>query len=159
MKSVKRLRLALQDAGLDASVENLPASTRTATEAATAIGCSVGEIAKSLVFGNSVRQEPVLVVMSGPNRVDLTLLQALLASPVEQVDAEYVRRHTGYSIGGVPPLGHSKPIQTFLDEDLFQYETIWAAAGGPYSVFPVSPRELERAIGAKRARLVERTQK
>ena len=150
-----RVQRALDALGLRARVKRLPASTRTAREAAAAIGCSVAEIAKSLVFVSRRQGTPVLVVMSGSNRVDPAKLEALVGEPVKKADADYVWQQTGYAIGGVPPVGHDTALATYMDEDLFQYDTIWAAAGGPFSVFDVAPEKLAAAVGAARARLKE----
>jgi prolyl-tRNA editing enzyme YbaK/EbsC (Cys-tRNA(Pro) deacylase) len=113
-----------------------PAGTRTAADAAAAIGCEVGAICKSLVF--RVGDEPLLVIASGANRVD----EARFAA--DKADAAFVREHTGFAIGGVPPYGHPRALRTVLDEDLLGYDTVWAAAGTPSSVFPIAPAELVR---------------
>jgi prolyl-tRNA editing enzyme YbaK/EbsC (Cys-tRNA(Pro) deacylase) len=122
-----------------------PQGTRTAAHAAAAIGCEVGAICKSLVFRAGER--PLLVIASGANRVD----EARLG--VQKADAAYVREHTGYAIGGVPPFGHPRPIETVVDEDLLRFETVWAAAGTPSSVFPIAPDELVTRTGARVARV------
>jgi prolyl-tRNA editing enzyme YbaK/EbsC (Cys-tRNA(Pro) deacylase) len=117
-----------------------PEGTRTAQDAAAAIGCSVGQIVKSLVFVRG--DEPVLVLCSGANTVDAQRLG------LAKADADLVRRATGFAIGGVPPYGHPAPLETLIDEDLMGYEEIWAAAGTPRSVFPLTPAELlERSDG------------
>ena len=128
-------------------VVEMPDSTRTAAEAAAAIGCTVAQIAKSLVFRGADSGAPVLVIASGTNRVDPQKLAALLGEPVEKPDADYVRGRTGYVIGGVPPLGHSEPIRTFIDRDLLAFEDIWAAAGTPRAVFRLSPDDLVSMTG------------
>ncbi|HEY7618164.1 MAG TPA: YbaK/EbsC family protein [Solirubrobacteraceae bacterium] len=117
-----------------------PAGTRTAADAAAAIGCEVGAICKSLVF--RVGDEPLLVIASGANRVDEERFGA------QKADAAFVREQTGFAIGGVPPYGHARPLRTILDEDLLGYETVWAAAGTPSSVFPIVPADLVRLAGA-----------
>jgi prolyl-tRNA editing enzyme YbaK/EbsC (Cys-tRNA(Pro) deacylase) len=117
-----------------------PAGTRTAADAAAAIGCEVGAICKSLVF--RVGDEPLLVIASGANRVDEERFGA------QKADAAFVREQTGFAIGGVPPYGHARPLRTILDEDLLGYETVWAAAGTPSSVFPIAPADLVRLAGA-----------
>ena len=117
-----------------------PAGTRTAADAAAAVGCDVGAICKSLVF--RVGDEPLLVIASGANRVDEERFGAVKA------DAAFVREQTGFAIGGVPPYGHPRPLRTVLDEDLLGYETVWAAAGTPTAVFPIAPDELVRRTGA-----------
>ena len=128
-------------------VVEMPDSTRTAAEAAAAIGCTVAQIAKSLVFRGADSGAPVLVIASGTNRVDPPKLAALLGEPVEKPDADYVRERTGYVIGGVPPLGHSEPIRTFIDRDLLAFADIWAAAGTPRAVFRLSPDDLVSMTG------------
>ena len=123
-----------------AGVREFPQGTRTAADAAAAIGCEVGAICKSLVF--RVGDEPLLVIASGANRVDEARFGAVKA------DAGFVREHTGYAIGGVPPYGHARALRTVVDEDLLAYATVWAAAGTPSSVFPLAPDELVRRTGA-----------
>jgi len=116
-----------------------PEGTRTAQDAAAAIGCEVGQIVKSLVFVRD--DEPVLVLCSGANTVDAQRLG------LHKADADLVRRATGFSIGGVPPYGHPAPLETLIDEDLMGYDEIWAAAGTPRSVFPLTPAELAERSG------------
>ena len=123
------------------NAREFPAGTRTAADAAAAIGCDVGAICKSLVF--RVGDEPLLIIASGANRVDEARFGA------QKADAAFAREQTGFAIGGVPPLGHTVRLATFMDEDLLQYETIWAAAGTPYAVFAVAPRRLQTAVNAK----------
>jgi prolyl-tRNA editing enzyme YbaK/EbsC (Cys-tRNA(Pro) deacylase) len=125
---------------VEVDARELPDSTRTAPEAAAAVGCEVGAIVKSLVFRSG--GEAVLALVSGGNRADEARLEAELGAPVERADADFVRAATGYSIGGVPPIGHPAPLRTLVDEDLLRYEVVWAAAGTPRSVFPIEPREL-----------------
>jgi prolyl-tRNA editing enzyme YbaK/EbsC (Cys-tRNA(Pro) deacylase) len=122
-----------------------PAGTRTAADAAAAIGCEVGAICKSLVF--RVGDEPLLVIASGANRVDEERFGAVKA------DAAFVREQTGFAIGGVPPFGHVRAIETVVDEDLLGYETVWAAAGTPSSVFPLAPADLVARTGGRVARV------
>jgi prolyl-tRNA editing enzyme YbaK/EbsC (Cys-tRNA(Pro) deacylase) len=142
--SARRVQEALDDVGLSVEVVELPASTRTSAEAAQAVGCAVGQIAKSLVFRAATSGKPVLVICSGSNRVDEGALGRLIGEPVAKADAEFVRLHTGFAIGGVPPVGHSQRIATYIDEDLRQYAEIWAAAGTPHAVFRLTPAELLR---------------
>jgi prolyl-tRNA editing enzyme YbaK/EbsC (Cys-tRNA(Pro) deacylase) len=118
-----------------------PEGTRTAADAAAAIGCEVGAICKSLVF--RVGDAPLLIVASGSNRVDEARFDA------EKADATFVREQTGFAIGGVPPYGHARAIETVVDEDLLAYETVWAAAGTPSSVFPIAPAELVARTGGR----------
>lgn len=127
----------------------LPQSTRTAEEAATAIGCHITQIAKSLIFKALDTGQPVLVIASGPNRVDEKMLEDYLKAPVAMADADFVRLHTGYAIGGVPPFGHTTPAETIIDRDLLQFDEIWAAAGTPRSVFSISPQKLAAVTGGK----------
>jgi prolyl-tRNA editing enzyme YbaK/EbsC (Cys-tRNA(Pro) deacylase) len=143
----QRVQEALTRAGLDARVVCFAESTRTAQEAAAAVGVEVGQIVKSLVFDAAGR--PVLVLTSGANRVDLSRLEALLGVPVGKANAEAVRRVTGFSIGGVPPLGHLNSIEVVMDEDLLTYPLVYAAAGTPNAVFPATPAALARAAGAR----------
>jgi prolyl-tRNA editing enzyme YbaK/EbsC (Cys-tRNA(Pro) deacylase) len=147
--SAQKVQQALKALGLDLTVVELPGSTRTAVEAAQAVGCEVGQIVKSLVFKAKRSEKPVLVVASGQNRVDERRVEALIGEPLGKADADFVRQHTGFAIGGVPPVGHDHPIQTFVDEDLLQYAEIWAAAGTPHAVFRLTPQELVRMTGGQ----------
>ena len=139
-RSAARVQAALEAAGIDARVVELPQSTRTATEAAQAVGCEVGQIAKSLVFVDA-DGEPVLVITSGTNRVDEKRLG------LQRASAELVRERTGYAIGGVPPVGHATSLRTLIDEDLLRFERIWAAAGTPNAVFELCSDDLTRITG------------
>jgi prolyl-tRNA editing enzyme YbaK/EbsC (Cys-tRNA(Pro) deacylase) len=141
--SARRVQWAIREAGLPLQVVELPATTRSAEEAARAIGCLVEQIAKSLIFCGQKSGEPVLVIASGRNRIDERRLEVLVGEPVAKADAEYVRARTGYAIGGVPPVGHSQSIRTFLDRDLFDLDEIWAAAGTPHAVFRLTPADLK----------------
>ena len=147
--SAQKVQAALQTLGLALEVVELPASTRTAQEAAQAVGCTVGQIVKSLVFRALQSDRPVLVETSGLNRVDETRLAALLGEPVGKADADFVRQRTGFVIGGVPPLGHAEALPTFIDQDLLQYQEIWAAAGTPNAVFRLTPAELLQMTGGQ----------
>ncbi len=147
--NARRVRDALQALGFTFKVVELPASTRTASDAARAIGCQVQNIAKSLVFRGKHTDSPILVIASGKNRVDEAKLSRLADEPVEKADADFVRRHTGFSIGGVSPIGHIENLETFIDEDLFQYEVIWAAAGTPHAVFELKPDDLLKMTNGK----------
>jgi Cys-tRNA(Pro) deacylase len=141
-----RFQERLQAAGLDHEVRRFPEGTRTAEDAARAVGCDVGQIVKSLVFIAAGR--PVVALVSGANRLDPGRLGAAAGHPVLKADAETARAATGYAIGGVPPFGHATEVPVFMDEDLERYEVVWAAAGRPDSVFSISPdrlRELSRA--------------
>ena len=137
--------LATTDFGV--AVREFPQGTRTATDAAVAVGCDVGQIVKSLVFVAGGR--PVVALVSGANRLDENRLGAVAGRPVTKADAETARRATGYSIGSVPPFGHATKLPVFMDRDLFGYEVVWAAAGRPDSVFEIQPdrlRELSNAL-------------
>ena len=152
-RSARRVRDALVALELDADIHRLTNSTRTAPEAAAAVGCELGAIVKSLVFRGVESQEPVLALVSGDNRADEALIEAAIGEHVERPDAGYVREVTGYAIGGIPPVGHPAPVRTVLDEDLFRFEQVWAAAGHPHAVFPIEPRTLAAATGAAICRL------
>ena len=123
------------------------ASTRSAAEAAAAIGCTVGQIAKSLVFRATVSERPVIVITSGANRVDESTVAVHLGETIERADADFVRASTGFAIGGVPPIGHSGPVVIVIDEDLRRFDAIWAAAGTPNSVFRLTFNELVQLTG------------
>ncbi|MCZ6529000.1 MAG: YbaK/EbsC family protein [Chloroflexi bacterium] len=141
---VQRVQEALDQSGLSLEVVELPQSSRTAQEAADAVGCQLGQIVKSLVFRGSDSETPYLVLVSGPNRADLERVSQLVGEPIQMGDADFVREVTGFSIGGVAPVGMPEPIQTLIDRDLLQYDTIWAAAGTPRSVFSLSPGDLRQ---------------
>jgi prolyl-tRNA editing enzyme YbaK/EbsC (Cys-tRNA(Pro) deacylase) len=145
--SVERVRDALLAAGLEPRIVEFPQSTRTATEAAAAIGTSVPQIVKSLVF--LAASEPIVVLVSGANRVDTERLARDLGRTIERADADRVRAATGFSIGGVAPVGYPAPLEILLDRDLLRYDVVWAAAGTPNAVFPVTPTELVRVSGAR----------
>ena len=142
--AAQRVQDALKALGVACQVVELPESTRSAAEAAQAIGCRVEQIVKSLVFRGQSTNRPILAIVSGGNRVDEEKLALLVAEPVAKADAEYVRQRTGYAIGGVPPVGHVESLICVVDEDLLQYEQIWAAAGTPRAVFRLTPADLQR---------------
>lgn len=147
--SARKVQQALQALGLDLQVIELPGSTRTALEAAQAVGCHVGQIVKSLVFKAKRSQRPILVIASGPNRVDERRVEALIGEPLGKADADFVRQQTGFVIGGVPPVGHNQRLETFIDEDLLGYAEIWAAAGTPHAVFRLTPADLVQMTGGR----------
>ncbi len=128
---------------------NSTLSTRTAVEAAAAVGCTVAQIAKSLVFRGAHTGKPILVIASGTNRVNQTALAQFAGEPLERPDADFVRAQTGFAIGGVPPLGHDHKLETYIDSDLWQYAQIWAAAGHPNAVFALSPDDLLALTGGR----------
>ena len=138
----------LRDAGVDARVVEFDQPTRTSAEAAIAIGCTVAEIAKSIVFRGAHSGQAVIVVASGDNRVSEAKVAKQVGEPLARADAEFVRAATGYAIGGVAPVGHAQPVKLLLDVDLRRFAIVWAAAGTPFSVFPVTPDQLRRLTGA-----------
>ena len=142
--SARRVQDALQQHGLSARVRELTASTRTAQDAALAVGCDVAQIVKSLIFKGRDSARPILAVVSGANRVDESKLSLAAGEKVRKADADFVRSATGFAIGGVAPLGHPQPIATFVDQDLAGLERLWAAAGTPNALFELSPEELVR---------------
>jgi len=132
----------LRELGLDVEVREFPEGTHTAQDAADAIGCPVAAIVKSLVF--TLDGSPLLVLVSGANRVDTDALGARLGGTLGKADARTVKEATGYSIGGVPPLAHATPLRTIIDEDLLALDELWAAAGSASSVFALAPADLVR---------------
>ncbi len=140
--SAQKVQDALLSQGFSCQVLELPDSTRTAMEAAAAVGCQVGQIVKSLLFRGKQTRKPVFVAVSGANRVNEKTLRDLAGEKIEKADADFVREKTGFAIGGVPPLAHLEPMQTFIDEDLLQFSDIWAAAGTPNALFKLTPAEL-----------------
>jgi prolyl-tRNA editing enzyme YbaK/EbsC (Cys-tRNA(Pro) deacylase) len=147
--SAQRVRDEARRLGLDATIMEMAASTRTAPDAAAACGCEVAQIVKSLVFRGAESGKPYLMLVSGSNRLNETGVAAILGEALTRPDADYVREVTGFAIGGVPPFAHASPMQVFIDEDLVRFETVWAAAGTPRAVFAVSPSALVKALGAK----------
>jgi len=141
--SARRIQNFLNAKGFSFDLQELPGSTRTAREAADSVGCQVAQIAKSLVFKNRATGDPVLVIASGSNRVDLKKIRAATGLKLGRADGNYVKEKVGFAIGGIPPAGHSRPIETILDPDLKQYDAIWAAAGTPFAVFKLAPADLQ----------------
>jgi prolyl-tRNA editing enzyme YbaK/EbsC (Cys-tRNA(Pro) deacylase) len=146
-----RVRAALRSAGLEVEVRQFAESTRTAQDAANAIGTTVGRIVKSLLFLSGER--PVLALVSGSNQLDTAKLGRLTGDEIRKADAAAVREATGYAIGGVPPLGFALRIDTYIDQDLMLYDEVWAAAGTPNHVFRTTPQDLLRLTGGKPADL------
>lgn len=142
--SAQRVQAALAAAGLACVVAEHTASARTSAEAAAILGCSVGEIAKSLVFRTG-EDTALLAVASGANRVDEAKLEALAGARIRKADAVFVRTMTGYAIGGVPPLAHARPLPVYIDRDLMRYDRVYAAGGTPHALFPIRPADLVRA--------------
>jgi prolyl-tRNA editing enzyme YbaK/EbsC (Cys-tRNA(Pro) deacylase) len=124
-------------------------STRTAADAAAAVACTVAQIAKSMIFRSTADGRSVLVITSGSNRVDPAKVAALIGAPVSRADAEFVREMTGFAIGGVPPVGHTREPLVLIDADLVQFSEIWAAAGTPNAVFRLTPADLIRLTGGR----------
>ncbi len=146
-RNVVRLTAAATELGLPVETREFPEGTRTADDAARAIGCQVGQIVKSLVF--LLDGEPVVALVSGANRLDeRRLATALGGDEVGRADADVVRTATGYPIGGVPPFGHARVLATAIDEDLLGYDEVWAAAGTPRDVFALAPADLVRVTTA-----------
>ncbi len=141
-----RVRAALQRVGLDAQIVRVDDTARTAEGAAAAVGATVGQIVKSLVFLSG--GTPVLALVSGSNRLDTEKLAAHTGGAITRADADAVRDATGYAIGGIPPLGHATDLPVYCDRDLLRHEVVWAAAGTPDTVFAVSPARLASAISA-----------
>ena len=148
-RSLQRVREALARLGLEVEIETFPATTRTAEDAARAVGCEVAQIAKSLVFRTTPGGEPLIVVTSGAHRVDPLKVAEQIGEAIEMADPAFVRERTGYAVGGVAPVGHDGTVRILLDRHLLGFERIWAAAGRPDSVFAVSPRKLLEVTGAE----------
>jgi len=154
--NAQRVEAFLAERGMPGRVIELPQSTRTAAEAAQAIGCTVAQIAKSLVFRGRQSGRAILVIASGAVRVDEARLAELVGEPVERADADFVRTQTGFAIGGVPPAGHQTPLPTFIESTLMTLPEIWAAAGTPHAVFRLMPEELLALTGGHVVDVAER---
>jgi prolyl-tRNA editing enzyme YbaK/EbsC (Cys-tRNA(Pro) deacylase) len=146
-KSAQSVQDALSEKGIESRVVELPASTRTADEAAKAIGCQVAQIAKSLIFRTKHTQRPILVLASGITRVNEKIIASHVGEEITKADADFTRAVTGFAIGGIPPIGHKQKIETYIDEDLFQYAELWAAAGTPNAVFSLDSAALKDLTG------------
>jgi prolyl-tRNA editing enzyme YbaK/EbsC (Cys-tRNA(Pro) deacylase) len=147
--SEQRVQDALTGFGLPSRIRVMPDSTRTAAAAATALGCTIGQIVKSLIFKTKETHRGVLILASGSNRVDESLIGEVLGEAIERADPDFVREQTGYAIGGVPPVGHAHAMVTLIDPDLLLYDIVYAAGGTPHAIFPIDPKELERISGGK----------
>jgi prolyl-tRNA editing enzyme YbaK/EbsC (Cys-tRNA(Pro) deacylase) len=145
--NAQRVQRALRERGSSAEVIQVPDSTRTAVEAAAALGTTVAQIVKSLVF--IANDRPLLVLTSGSERVSTDKVRAIVGAKVGRPDADTVKRLTGYAIGGVPPLAHDTPARVLMDPHLLNYDIVWAAAGTPHAVFGISPAELQRITAAE----------
>ena len=144
-----RVQQALAGHGLETTIVYLERAARTSAEAAAAVGCRVDQIAKSLVFRLATSGTPLLVIASGANRVDEARVAEFVGEPLAKADAEFVRTHTSFAIGGVAPLAHPAPLATLIDEHLLKWDRIWAAAGHPHTVFPLTPADLVRLTGGR----------
>jgi prolyl-tRNA editing enzyme YbaK/EbsC (Cys-tRNA(Pro) deacylase) len=149
-KSLARVEAALKDAGLAAEIREM-GDTRTAADAAAAVGCEVDQIAKSIIFKGEDSGHVVLFLTAGGNRVDADKATALAGQPLGKADAALIRSETGFAIGGVAPVGHLTEIAAFIDPRLLEFDTVWAAAGTPRHVFAISPADLLRVSGARQA--------
>lgn len=147
--SAQKVQHILLSLGFPCQVVELSDSTRTAKEAAQAIGTRVEQIVKSLIFKGQQTSKPILVVASGTNRVNEKRLSELAGEPIGKADADFVRLSTGFAVGGVPPVGLAHSIETYIDEDLLRYDEIWAAAGTPHAVFRLTPTDLQKMTGGQ----------
>lgn len=148
---VRRVRAALDEAGLDCKIFEFDQTTRTAADAAAALACDVAQIVKTLVFRAKDRanDRAVIALVSGAHRADLARLGAIVGERCERADADFVRARTGFPIGGVAPLGHPEPLLTVADEALLGHEQVWVAAGTPHAVFAIAPQALVKLCGAQ----------
>ena len=147
--SAQKVQDAVTALGFDFNILEFNETTRTSADAAVAIGCAVDQIAKSLVFKTKITGRAILGIASGSNMVNIKLIKAEVGENITRPDADFVKGQTGFAIGGIPPIGHAQNLTTFIDEDLFLYEDIWAAAGTPNAVFRLTPKELEKMTGGK----------
>ncbi|MEK7809091.1 MAG: YbaK/EbsC family protein [Chloroflexota bacterium] len=151
--SAQKVQDTLQSLGFNLQVIEFEQTTRTSVEAAQAVGCEVGQIAKSLIFKGKQSGKAILIIASGANRVDEKKIKSILGEKVEKPDADFVREQTGFVIGGVPPVGHTQKLETLIDEDLLKFDEIWGAAGTPNAVFKLAPQELVKMTGGKIANI------
>ncbi len=152
---IARVEKALRLAGVTSEIRRLAANTATAVDAAAALGCEVNTIAKSLVFRSVADDSAVLTVLSGGRRVSLPKLAVVVGAEVKKADATFVREKTGFEIGGVPPIAHNDSLRIFMDEQIRQYDIVWAAAGSVYAVFPIAPEVLATVSKAQFADISE----
>jgi len=144
-KNAQKIQDALKASDLRLEVIELNASTRTAQEAANAVGCQIGQIVKSLVFRSG--GDALLFLVSGQNRLNVERVSLEMGIPIEKADADFTREKSGYPIGGVPPIAHATPMRTFIDRDLMAFDEVWAAAGTPHAVFKLESRLLPELTG------------
>ena len=152
-KSLKRVRAALTDAGTPAEIRETPLS-RTAEDAAQAIGCAVDQIAKSIILRGDTSGQALLFITAGGQQVDLEAAAALASEPLGKADAALIRAQTGFAIGGVSPIGHITPTRKWFDRSLLGFDLVWAAAGTPHHVFGMAPDEMATLAGAEIADFV-----
>ena len=151
--SAQKVQDVLASRGFDCSVIEFAESTRTAQEAADRAACTLGQIVKSLIFKGKTSRKPILVLTSGSNRVDEKRISEYAGESISRADADFVRSVTGFAIGGVPPVGYAQEMETFLDEDLLGYATVWAAAGTPNAIFELTPDDLQKMTDGKVVRV------
>lgn len=151
--SAQKIQDLLRSLGYDYTVIEHAESTRTAQEAAERAGCELGQIVKSLIFKGKESGKPILVLTSGANRVDEKRIAGYAGEAIVRADVDFVRTVTGFAIGGVPPIGHAQKMETYLDEDFLQYQTIWAAAGTPNAIFELKTKDLQKMTGARVVRV------
>lgn len=150
-KSVKRVARALEEGGIATEILEMQDGTRTAEAAAAAMGCTQVQIAKSIIFVDTLSAEAVLFITAGGNRVDTGKASALAGGPLGKADATLIRAQTGFVIGGVSPIGHLNPIRAWFDPRLTDFEIVYAAAGTPRHLFSIAPKDLLHLSGALRA--------
>jgi len=148
-KSLRRVETALREAGVRVELREFDASTRTAADAAAAVGCDVDQIAKSIIFRGEDSGHVVLFLTAGGNRVSDAKASSVAGQPLGKADADLIRAETGFAIGGVAPVGHLTQVRAFLDPRLMEFPEVWAAAGTPRHVFAISPADLHRMTGAE----------
>jgi prolyl-tRNA editing enzyme YbaK/EbsC (Cys-tRNA(Pro) deacylase) len=151
--SAQKIQNLLTELGYPYTVAEHAESTRTAQEAADRAGCQLGQIVKSLIFRGKISNKPILVLTSGANRVDEKRISGYAGQAVSRADADFVRSVTGFAIGGVPPIGHTQPMETYIDEDFFAYQTVWAAAGTPNAIFELATEDLQKMTCGKVTRV------
>ena len=147
--TAQKIQTLISELGYSYNVIEHADSTRTAQEAAERAGCNLGQIVKSLIFRGKTSGKPIMVLTSGANRVDEKRIAEYAGEPINRADADFVRTVTGFAIGGVPPIGHAQKMETYLDEDFLQYQTVWAAAGTPNAIFELKTVDLQKMTGAK----------
>ncbi|MCP4024485.1 MAG: YbaK/EbsC family protein [Desulfobacteraceae bacterium] len=154
-KKAKQVQEFIMEKGFEFRVVELPDSTRTAQQAAKAVGCDVAQIAKSLVFKDEETHELVLIIASGQNRVSLEKIKSATGKSLVQADGKFVKQKTGFAIGGIPPVGHDEKLTTILDPHLQSFDRIWAAAGTPFAVFELQSSDIEPLTGGAWVELAE----